>query len=220
MEPLRITFDMGTPVIVPDTPIHLDGLLSWARVDEGTAGDEGAEPWSVQHDLPLEKFFTSSAWCFKASWLTFTWAGEPRAFHLSRRSDPVEFANAYVSGVLGKRKPSWNAASGPTKGYSILGQERLAVRAEAFAVGDADRISVLLSRVICLGKHHRLGKGLIRSFRVESVFHDACPWHRRHLPDDTEIAREGTVRAPGALSAPYWEKLCQTIVRIPIDAAF
>ena len=104
MKPLRIAWQLATPIIVPDAPIHLDSVLSWARVDEATQAGE-ADPLAFQHDLPLERLTTPSSWCFKASWLTFDWVGEPRLFHYARRSDPTEFADACSVGLLSRRPP-------------------------------------------------------------------------------------------------------------------
>ena len=217
MTPLRITWKLATSVIVPDAPIHLDSLLSWARVDEATQTGE-ARPLDLQHDLPLERFTTPSGWCFKASWIDFKWAGEPRLFHYARRSDPTEFAEAFDDGLL-RNKPGWSGASGSTKGYSLVLQERLASHATAYAIGDEDGIRELLKRVPSVGKLRRMSKGLIMHVEVEEIERSACHWGMRNLPMDAEEQDERCATAAGCLRAPYWKDR-HGFVKMPVEVNF
>ena len=192
------------------------------RASRGTIRDWPSGCWKAsgsaspafQHDLPLERLTTPSGWCFKASWLNFDWAGESRIFHFARRSDPTEFVEAFSEGLLSK-KPRWDGASGSTKGYSLMLQERLASHATAYAIGDEDGVRDLLRRVSSLGKLRRLSKGLIVDVVVEEIDSPACLWHLHNLPTDSE-ERDGIYAyASGCLAAPYWNDR-HGVVKMPV----
>lgn len=220
MTPLRITWRLLTPVVVPDSPIHLDGLLSWARVQEAMeAGDNIADPFEHQHDIPLERLSTDLGWCFKASWLRFNWSGQPRTLHYVRRSEPVELATAFREGLLGKRQPQWQGATGHTKGYSLVLQERLVDQAEAFAIGEPERISQLLQRISSLGKLRRLAKGLVSSVDVQRIELAHCQWWMRNLPADFDQPPKQCALSLGRLFSPYWSSQRGTVL-IPLDHSY
>ena len=40
LKPLKITFNLASRMVDPDKPIHLDGLLAWARVQQAIRADD------------------------------------------------------------------------------------------------------------------------------------------------------------------------------------
>jgi CRISPR type IV-associated protein Csf3 len=217
MTPFRVTWTLASPMAVPLVPIHLDGLLSWARVHEAeNAGSE--DPWAQQHDLPLERFETAKGWCFKASWVQLHAYDDEMPFpmHVVRRSDVTEFARAWESGLLGRKVPLFDPARGLTKGASLQHSMRSYHSATAFGVGDLDGVRRLLGHVHSLGKLRRRSAGRIVSVEVAAFVQAAEAWRARHLPQDAEA--KGYVSDIGALRAPYWKRETFVPVQIPIDA--
>ena len=213
MRPFRVTMRLATPVVLPELPTHLDGLLSWARVQE--ADDAGElDPISFQHDLPLERYGEGDEWCFKASWIDLHLLSDRRHLHYIRKSDVGEFHDAWEAGLFGKRKPHFDAARGATKAYSLVVYEGVADTAIAEGIGDIDRVRDLLSRVGNFGKLRHRGRGRVESCTVEEI--QQATWTRRHLPV-TYAGPESATYAKALMNmrAPYWERAASEVL-VPV----
>lgn len=214
MMPLRVTIRLKTPIVVSPAPMHLDGLLSWARVQE--AEEMGSEdPIALQHDIPLERYGSGDAWCFKASWFQMDYLTDPRPLHYIRRADIEELATAFDAGLLGKRVPQFDASRGSQKGYSLVVHERHARAAVAECVGEIDRVKDLLQRVTTFGALRRRGRGLVDGIDVEPI-HQAN-WERRYMPGNY-VAPPGRtyMKAQLCLRAPYWDRPGVPVM-MPVD---
>lgn len=217
--PFRVQWELFSPVVVPSMPIHLDALLSWARVQEAEHAGV-VDSWATQHDLPLEQHATEHGWCFKASALAFEFAGEAQQLHYIRRSDIDELvAEPYMAGLFKLRSekvlPAFDPQRGAYKASSVTVTQRFASQVTAYGVGDIDRVQQLLRRVDSLGKLRRRGKGSVRSFQVEECDAASQLWASRNLPVGSEFAVNHALTQQ-RLHSPYWAKERQMVLA-PVD---
>lgn len=215
--PFVVRWELFSPVIVPTMPVHLDALLSWARVREAELAGE-LDILALQHDLPLERHETENGWCFKASALEFEYAGDPLQLHYNRQSDIDAVAEPFMRGALKVRTafPGFDPLRGMYKAGSVLLTQRFTRQVRAHGVGDVGRVRELLRHVDSLGKLRRRAKGSVRSVVVEEVEAGAERWVHRNLPVGSEFATAGHALAQQRLHAPYWSKERQNVLA-PVD---
>ena len=218
--PFRVEFDMQGMMAVPDTPIHLDALLSRARVDRDMhEGVEADPPWANQHDLPLAKCETPSGWCFKASHVDITYNSPPIQHHQPRRADVDMWRDAMEAGLF-KRLPAFDPARSFTKAVSNMLPMRHASHAVAYGVGDVQAVEALLKLIPSLGKLKRRGAGRIIALRVVACAENECHWHLRNLPTTAALSNflgeQQYALATGNLIAPYWYRKKTVAVLSPI----
>lgn len=219
-QPFEVTIRLATPMIVPRTPLHLDGLLAWARVQEARDAGED-EPVDFQHDLPLERAQVGDQWCFKASWIEPVWCTPRRPLNYNRRLDIESLTQAGRVGLFGDKIPAFDPGRGRTKAYSLIEYEAQASHAVAQGVGDIARVEQLLRRVRCLGKLARRGKGMVTGVEIKPI--DEARWTRRHLPIAVaqEIQRAAALQGDFAQAqvrtrAPYFERDAE-LALVPVD---
>lgn len=217
--PFRVRWELFSPVIVPTMPIHLDALLSWARVREAEL-DGIADMLALQHDLPLERHETEHGWCFKASALEFEYEGAPLQLHYNRQSDIDAVAEPFMRGAIKTRTgvPGFDPVRGMYKAGSFLLTQRFASEVTAYGVGDPARVRELLRHVDSLGKLRRRAKGAVRSVVVEEASTGGERWVNRNLPVGSEFAGDGHALAQQRLHAPYWSRDRQDVLA-PVDFA-
>lgn len=204
-EPFRVDWELCTPMIVPDAPIHLDALLARARVDSDAvlALDD---PYSTQHNLPLEKFQVDQDWCFKASRLFLVGVGPTVQYHQVRRANVTMWREAADRGLF-KRDPPFDPARGISKAVSILLPMRMMIHAHAWGVGNIVEVQLLLNRIHSLGKLKRRSSGTIKSCVVTACGGDDCLWHLRNLPlASPRLPSVSYSTSLGCLRSPYWKK--------------
>lgn len=184
----------------PDTPIHLDALLSAARTRENN-GD-----WSVQHDLPIERFVSETNpehWCFKASTLKFHAYSQDTVSKTLKvdRTKLAEFVELGITKVPNKV----STASGAYKAALYFDTVLLSDQAEAYLVtDDPERVLALLQRLDAVGSKRKLGLGQIGYVEINEVSSEEDEhWTYRNLP---EPLCNNCYRADGQLFAPYWNK--------------
>lgn len=204
MTPVKVTFLMRTPLVVPTTAKHLDALLSWAAVQEADFADHD-EPISMQHDTGIAKHHVGTAWCFMASCLEYEWLGEADQLHYIKRSKLEDFAGAWCDGLLNKR-PYFDGARGTTKAGSYLQPIRQANRVSAYAVvDDMKRFEQLMNWVTHIGKLAHKDWGAVRSFEIAHDDQALSSWSKRNLPVESPFAI-GAPRMMGGLVSPYWKR--------------
>jgi CRISPR type IV-associated protein Csf3 len=197
MKPIRIDFDLASPVIEPTYPMHLDGLLAWAAVDE--AIEAGVErPLATQESLPLAS--QNGVWC--ASAVLFDYSNSAETVAMVKRTDPLAISDALVSGVLKKAPNKLNLQSGPWRQALFFSQCRHARVATAYCVGDKQRVESLLERVRYLGAKRRLGFGRVQSITVVDDETAREGWKKRVLSHQ----EQGYVPIQAVTSPPYWER--------------
>lgn len=216
MQALKITWTFTHPLVLSGGfPLHFDALLAWARVQE--AEELGEEyPWEAQEDLPLEE--THGVW--KASKVSFDPLSQPEIFSMTRKFDlnalSLDMGRVYETR---RAKNKFNAASGEFKAYDMRVSCQWMKKAEAWCVGDKDRIEELLRRVTHIGRLTRNGFGRVKTVSIES-----CPveetenWRLRALPLGSGQEKPGEVYCPSQQTCrpPYWKKTNTEAVVCPL----
>ncbi len=209
-QPLRITWQLGFPMVLGDMPLHLDGVLAWARASQ--AADDGIPFQEVIHDLPLAREERDGQWVWKASMIRVDRDAPTSHVVFRRQTDFValhDMARETKAVTFRSRKPK---AAGSYKNWqqqAPLVQARTAV---AWCIGDRDGIHALLDRVDHLGKLARLGYGRVNGFRIEIDSEAEWRWQCRMLPWE----HEGYVRTVGNARPPYWRRDLRQIVWMPL----
>lgn len=221
MTPIKVVFRFSSPVVVDsEYPIHLDALLAWARVNEAEEA-KATSPWLLQDDLPLARAGNGDDWVWQASRLCFTAAAPRQIVNQQRKCDPERYYRDHKEGywraTRSDKPPTINPLSGQFRAYQFYVSTQWMDRAEAWCVGDIDRVRRLLSRITHVGKMGRNGFGLISSLEIEidDSAHEA--WKLRALPKDVEgISNVPYVSALTPPRAPYWEKTRRIVMREPV----
>lgn len=200
MRPLKITWRLATPVIASDDLLHLDGVLAWARAKRAT--EDGFPIEEVIEDLPLERETKDGEWVWKASAIHF----EPRCAPLPmiyRRqiSFPKIHAMQQEVGCFElKRRKYENKAM--YKNWQIPAAYMWVNKAEAWCIGDPDKVRELLADVPNLGKLARLDFGRVSTFEVEEHNEALEKWKFRNLP----WPEAGYAPIQGCVRSPYWRR--------------
>lgn len=85
--PVRVDFDLRTPMVVYAGVKTLDALLSWAAVERAKFNGSLQE-WSDQHQHGLQIHRVGQSWCPMASELDVEWASEAEPLHYVKRQWP------------------------------------------------------------------------------------------------------------------------------------
>lgn len=226
LQGLRLTWQLGSPVVMGAHPIHVDSLLAYAQVQETLedmglrrdAGEEYAQASDAlirelaERPLPLARDERDGLWVWKASAIRPAEGACAHALrHWTRRTDPYDHANRIEAGQLDGR------FSLPLKPYSQkLDTQRGAFKqifkfypvkdvefVHAWVVGDRDRIEELLSHhrfVTNLGSKARMGHGRVIDFKIVSDPSAETRWQERVLPWD----HDGAEQLQLATHPPYW----------------
>ena len=215
--PVRIEFELRTPMIIPSTGKHLDALLSWAAVQE--ADFHGHEnPIAVQHDIGLARHEVGDQWCFMSSLLDITWQGEPLRVHYIKRSKLDDYVNAWDDGLF-KKAPGFDSQRRATKAGSFLQPVRWVKKVVGYAmVHDLDRVQRLLPWVTHIGKLAHKDYGAVNRFELQEDPVAEQAWTHRFLPMDSPLRRPNHAPAIGALAAPYWKRENFVELAIPCPA--
>lgn len=203
-QPFRVDWELCTPMIVPDAPIHLDALMSRARVD-CDAGLVLDDPYSTQHNLPLEKYQVGEDWCFKASRLFLTGVGPTVQYHQVRRANVTTWREAADRGLF-KRDPVFDPSRGFTKGVSVVLPMKMMTHAHAWGVGNIAEVQFLLNHIHSIGKLKRRSSGTVKNCKVTACAVDDCQWFIRNLPLASErLPNISYSTSLGCLRSPYWK---------------
>lgn len=214
MKPLKITFELDTPIRIPEYPIHFDGVLAYATVQDGLNRGQTVE--EAQEALPLQEHEAGEARVWKASWIDFS-PGERFSLPIQRTFDLTQTVLDGGRVYHKLRREGWagEISSSPYKAYLFNEPLRMSNRATAWCVGDADAIASLLDQhVAYLGKLARIGMGRIRSIDIAEDAQAAMLWMRRTLPFDPSIP--GYTKVFETCRAPYWRRENRKIAWAPI----
>lgn len=214
-EPLRITFTLGSPMVEPEDPIHLDALLAWASVDKAReAGD--TSPLDAQNALPLSRIERGDQWCWQASWISCTPVERFQPSH-TLKVCREHAAMMRRTGILRTSFKVTDTSRGFTKAGLYSCSLLVVNQAIAYCVGNREEIASLLSRLHGLGKRTRAGAGDILGIDVEPD-EDAIEYSfQRNLPWPEA---EDYVVVEGNVMAPYWDKTTFNSVYRPISPSF
>lgn len=202
MQPIKMEFELGGHLVVPDRhPIMLDALL--LALD----GRRHALPFKPDL-LPLQSISTASwrgnEFVWMASALEVNWMGPATDRYLSRNARSLE--------ILDDAKTTNIKVIDSSRGMSKLARKRIMVRqasmATAWCVGDLAQIEALLGELISIGAQRHLGFGAVRAWRTQI---DEAALERAWMrpipgahPDDPY--KERRLQIQGRSSPPYWDR--------------
>lgn len=213
--PVRITFTMRTPMIVPAVDKPLDALLSWAAVQQAEFADE-VDPISTQHQIGIAKHDVGGEWCFMASNVSYEWVSSAAQVHYIKRSRLEDYAGAWDDGLL-SRRPQFDGQRGMTKAGSYLQPTRWATTVTGFAViEDLDRVRALLPWISHIGKLRHKDFGAVRSFEMVEDASAAARWQRRNLPLHSPFGVQH-LNGSGCLISPYWARENQREIKVAAE---
>lgn len=216
-EPIQVTVKFLSPMLVPAHPVTLDGLLSGLLVRK--LEDEGHnEPWSKQHDLPLDKYTSPSGeWVFKASQFRGKRQMEPFQSMMTSRINKVMAVQDIEDGLLPFRGSSLPTDGGAFKSVLDRSIMQWVDSMTAFGFGDVDKVSDLLQTMSYFGGKRATGAGQVDCVTVEPIHEDDCRWYHRPLPKDFDQSAGITfVPAVGTLRAPYWKRENGQEILVPL----
>lgn len=214
MIPLKVTWLLSTPVMLGDYPLHLDGLLAWAKVQRSLQEGE-EESFAAQEDLPLER--TGDIW--KASRVFF--APGPRIREpIVRKFENMSFARG--KGSIwdgGIDKPQ--GGSGRHKAFLLTHDGFQTSKAIAWCVGDKEQVEDLLGDILHLGRYGRIGCGEVAQFSVESAkVSESEYWKCRNIPIEQGACRLPDIdyaKAIATVQAPYWDRVAARETYVPLE---
>jgi len=217
MQPLKVTITLRTPMIEPEHPIHLDGLLGALKVSEAMRHlGESIDPRQHHHDIPLERHEGGAGqWCFKASVFSAGSITRHGLWMQTGRLSLTEAARHREEGWLALRAAKANPAGGPFK-TSIYHEPVMLADLGAFCVGDLEGVAALLATCRQIGGRRGVGFGQVREITVEPVTAEQCGWQQRNMPADSALADTHAL-AIGSLQAPYWDRRVHQPVLAPTN---
>ncbi len=211
--PLRLTWQLASPITVGAYPLHLDALVAFALAQDTAQRENSVQDFNATLDLPLGIETRDGKQCVKASAVLPTEPGEHSMRMWTRKSDPYDYAVRLQAGQFDVRtkfplKPhgiKFDTQRGTFKQMFKFFAVRQVRTVQAWCVGDMDRLAELLAPeaglITYLGAKSRMGYGRITDFDIQ---HDEAAhqnWTKRILPWPTPNGIE--VEAASAL--PYWE---------------
>lgn len=209
MNPLRIVAKLQTGQVCSyDNKISLDGLLSWVwfRENHPELLEYGApeDEWP-DADLPLERRvpgYDPGAWYWAVSLGHYVPNGE-FVFHWHRRFSAHR--EQYLD-LSNRKSGRINTAAGYMKVYRHPVPVILTPEITWYAVGDADELRRMLSKVSWIGKNRSQGFGIVDEWFVEPWPED---WSERR--PDGRVMRDLPVPESEAegyqgIRPPYWHR--------------
>lgn len=158
MRPFELQVELRSPVILPNYPLSLDGLLYWALLDH------------VDHDQAmrhLDDLLASESGCYKASAMAFVrtpWQDIAAHETVYSVCEDFEDNDLYVSN---ERRRTVTTNGGPFRRRQSRWQSYSAAAVAFHAVGRPDEVANLVRWSIGgLGKNHPRGAGRIGAVSV------------------------------------------------------
>ena len=211
--PLRLTWQLASPIVVGAYPLHLDALVAFALAQEMAQNNGGVQDLTATLKLPLDQEIREGKTCVKASALLPTESGEHSMRMWTRKSDPYDYAARLEAGQFAVKtkfplKPhgiKFDTQRGTFKQMFKFFAVRHVRTVQAWCVGDMDRLAELLAPeaglITYLGAKTRMGYGRVLEFDIQ---HDEMAreiWAKRVLPWPVPNG----VEIEAASSLPYWE---------------
>lgn len=220
MTPFRIRWAFNSPAVVPNLPIHLDGLLSWARVQQAAA-DGADDPIALQHEIPIARHESTGGWCFKASWIDFqldpSAPAAPELLHMVKRSSVTEVARAWEAGSIGAKVPYYDSQRGLHKAGNYIHRRQWFGEAVAYGVGDIEGVRALLHHITSIGKLRRRASGAVKLIELVEDQNAERLWARRVLPTGPRsVSSEQVATMMSPLRAPYWKRENAVPALVPV----
>lgn len=219
-QPLRVVFDLSTPVAGFAHPLHLDSLVAYAAVEQAMRQPD-LDPTqtklelvdAVCANLPIAKEIHGKQFCYQASVLRPTKVGVHQTRMFTRVTDiehmSYQFEKGELTGLsnreIGPFSKHIDTSSGPYKNTLEYYPTRMVSQFEAFVVGDLAYLDAYLNPsngfIQYLGAKRRLGHGKISGFKIEVCNQAAERWKERIMP----WAEPGLVPIQSTVIPPYTE---------------
>lgn len=238
MTPLRIEFNLVTPVAGMSMPLHLDALLAYAVTQEALSDAQSSGEYpkegirALGEHLPLQKESQGELWCWQASALIpeEVLAHEMRLW--TRKTEAEMIATMTQEGSLKRlREPQFplkmfslkiETGRGFMKNHFQFIPVRHVRKFVAYCVGDQDRIFDLLqTHITHIGARGKTGfgriaqdeSGTIQSITVERDNAAIDLWKQRVMP----WPQAGYLPIEAAHTPPYWAHENKRIGYIPAN---
>ena len=219
MEALRIIARFRSPMVLPEHPIALDGLLgdAVARLEDRVAGFGEL----VDLALPLQRSACGRYWLASVGHYT---VAKHETGHIHKRAPIAE-----MMAFGGPKVRRMDTGTGPDKQHRIpMAKAHIhpTLGMRWWCVGERDRIEELLGLIDALGKKRGVGHGLVSEWLTDVVEPwegfpvlrpDGCPM--RNLPIDAMPSKKGARATFGQapLQPPYWNHKHDVDVVMPPD---
>jgi CRISPR type IV-associated protein Csf3 len=227
MDPLRVEFDLVTPMVLPAMPIHLDALLAYAATEDsmryGSGSDRVRDLAIPTLESILGKHEQEGEWVWMASALLPQEVGNTSLRMWTRKTDPYDIAERMENGQIHTRakfpleKPfalNIDTVRGQLKNHFKHYAVREVGNLIAWCVGDAEEIHDMLDTYIShIGHRRRSGHGQVSAIRVVEDNAAHSQWKLRILPWQ-EI---GYQPMQAACQPPYWAVENKKTVYCPPD---
>lgn len=236
LSPLKVTFELDTPMVASAYPVHLDALVAFAITKAAIAGmdadslsDEGVR--ALAAELPFDRHSHGGEWVWKASALIPDQEGEQSVRMWTRKTNTADYAQRAAAGTLDIGARTKNALAAGTKYAGAIVTVRGLLKNQfefypvkevfhlsAWCVGDIDLIEPLLAPesglITHLGKRTRIGHGRIKSVSIKEHSDAAENWKIRVLPWAESNAY---VPVDAAFRPPYWAVENRGAAFVPVD---
>lgn len=195
----------------PNVPIQFDDLVAAMAVRE--AREQGREnPLEALDELPLEWVSQGGERIWKASQMHLVPGGDVQMRQRIRRTDYAEGVERFRAVGAGKI-PNHTPGTGPFKDYQLLAPDQFFPRAEAWCIGDRERLTVLLESLRYVGKERKNGLGRVASIEIEPDQTALDGWCWRPLGEQ----RPGYVPVAMPPSPPYWNRARNRLMYAPLE---
>lgn len=204
LTPVRITFDLLTPVVMPSSPFHIDALVAFFAAREAQFDEKSTDDAVL--NLPLGRAGNPSVWT--ASQVLFKAKDTGQTLPIRRMTNIPRMAADRRAGLMETKINSINMGTGHFKAYDARFTVQSCSHAVAWALTtDQDRLTELLSEVNSLGPIRRNGWGRIKKVTVVVDEDAKVLWRMRNLPSNaSDLALANHVLSTGTLNPPYYER--------------
>lgn len=207
-QPFRVELRLSSPMVAPEHPIHLDGVL-----EELLAAQSG---YQVERPLPLPLSTEQrdGEWVYQAS--AFQLPRHARGIRtIVRRPEPEIDAVSAREG-LAKLPNSVTLGTGPNRAYVLSFPVQKVDRAIAYGIGDMTAVRSILEDLKGLGAKRRLGYGEIERRLVEPCEPHECPWWDRAMPWASSDEAQ-SIPMVQTVHPPYWDRTNQRQAWLPLS---
>lgn len=160
-KPLHILLEIGSPIEMPQYPIHLDSLLYWAIKDN-------CDDDNVSVLARLDQILDKAHGIYKASSMRFV-RSVSQGLIVKDINHPTRTHWSDWEIQLSKKASRVTTKTGGFRKRLTIKNGVLCERVEFFAVGDAAKIRYLLEVVGFIGTSNRQGFGEIININIEEV---------------------------------------------------
>ncbi|WP_338853799.1 type IV CRISPR-associated protein Csf3 (plasmid) [Alteromonas macleodii] len=230
MEPLKITFELGSAICLPKYPLHLDALIAYINTQKGLITLE--EPHSrkallaLADDLPFERHGDGEDWIYKASALQPVGDLKHSSRFYTNRHDKASIASAVKNNQIQLKRQAASLEKMTHAGQLDFnrGHQRNALvyhnityvdKMEAYCIGDKLLLEEALSsgHLTHLGKLHRMGFGFIKQVEIKVCSEANELWKQRVKP----FEEKGDMSVSSPLRPPYWDIGTKTLCFMPVN---